>query len=68
MSVFDTLKPLLQDIPEQEHAYVRRMLQYQLTVLALMPESQRYTEYSKSEMAMLHYERLNLEYKETQKE
>lgn len=68
MSVFDTLKPLLQDIPEEEHAYVRRMLQYQLTVLALMPAAQRYTEYSKSEMALMHYERMNLEYKETQKE
>ncbi len=68
MSVFDPLKPLLQDIPEQEHAYVRRMLQYQLTILALMPEAQRYAEYSRSEMAMSHYERLNLEYKETQKE
>lgn len=68
MSVFDPLKVLLQDIPEQEHAYVRRMLQYQLTVLALMPEAQRYAEYAKSELALMHYERANDEYKETQKE
>jgi hypothetical protein len=47
---------------------VRRMLQYQLTVLALMPEAQRYAEYAKSELALMHYERANDEYKETQKE
>lgn len=67
MSIFDSLKPLLEDIPEHEHAYVERMLQYQLTLLSLMPEAQRYAEYSRSELALAHYERFNTEYRETQK-
>lgn len=68
MSIFAPLAPLLLDIPEHEHMYVLRMLQCQLTVLALMPEAQRYNEYSKSELMLSHYEHCNSEYQKTQKE
>lgn len=65
MDILDALKPLLESIPPEEHFHVKRLLQYQLLLLSLMPEPQRYSEYARSELALTHYERYTLEYQRT---
>lgn len=56
MSILESLEPLVDTIPAEEHGLLRRFLQYQLTVLSLMPPQQRYLEYGRVEKALAHFE------------
>lgn len=56
MPIVDSLRHLFDAIPREEHVHLLRFLQYQLTVLSLMPAQQRYHEYARAEQALTHYE------------
>lgn len=52
-----TLVALFEALPEEERPLAEQYLRHQLVLLSCMPESQRYEEYAKADMAMAHHAR-----------
>ena len=56
MKVPSAIEQLIERLPRNERDHVQRLIEYQLTLLTLMPRDQRAHQYTKAELALTHYE------------
>lgn len=52
------LDHLFAGLPAAERAHAEQWIEYNLTMLSLMPSEQRYEEYARAQIGMVHYARL----------